>query len=316
MVTINTAAKMPLLQLVQTACNEMGISPPSQVIGANDDQTRQLLSLVIREGEEFSKMATAYGGWQELYREYDFLTAIMSGITGNVTNGSAVITNMTSTSGLAADIWGVQGFGLPQNAQIKSVDSATQITLDRPATASANSTTITLGQIGYPMPTDFEYFIQQSFWDGSFRWQLLGPLSAQEKDVIKYGISPVGPRRRFWIRGNYMYINPQPTDNTSVIAFDYYSNAWAQSAAGVPQIKFLSDTDYYILDDGCMIMGIKWRFLRAKGLDYGEEKQAYDDATERQISRNGGNRSLPMNAQSRMPNLLSNANCPDTGFGQ
>lgn len=315
MANINTAAKSTFLELVQSACNEIGATPPSLVIGANDDQTRQLLALANREANEFSKMANGYGGWQELYKEYSFLTSAVTGLTGDITSGSAIITGISSTSGLAADIWGVQATGLPNAAQIVSVDSSTQITLDRPATASTTGATLTIGKIGYAMPSDFEYFIQQTFWDGSYRWQLLGPLDAQEKDVLKYGISPVGPRRRFWIRNNYMYLQPQPTNSTDVIAFDYFSNAWCQSQAGAAQNVWTADTDYYVLDDDCFVLGLKWRFLRAKGLDYGEERMAYDAACQRQLARNSGNRALPLNAMSTNLRLLNNNNIPDTGFG-
>lgn len=314
-IPLNTAAKRTFLQLVQDACNEMGIAPPSLIIGANDDQTRSLLALAQREGDEFSKLANGNGGWQELYQEYSFVTNIVSSLTGNTTSGSAIITNISSTSGLAAVKWGVSGTGIPNYANIVTVDSSTQITMDRPATATGTAVALTFGQIAYPMPSDFEYFIVQTFWDGSYRWQLLGPLDAQEKDVIKYGISPVGPRRRFWIRGNYMYLNPMPTDATSVIAFDYFSNGWCQSAAMVSQTRWAADTDYYTLDDDCFVLGLKWRFLRARGLDYGEERIAYDRACARQLARNSSSRSLPLNNQAQTLNLLSSANIPDSGFG-
>lgn len=313
-IPLNTTNKRPFLTLVQNACDEIGIAPPAAMIGATDDQTRQLLALANREGEEFSKLANEYGGWQELYSEYSFVTSTLS-TTGNTTNGSAVITNIPSTASIAATTWSLSGTGVPNYPTIVSVDSTTQITLDRPCTAAGTGVTLTFGKVAYAMPSDFEYFIAQTFWDGSYRWQLLGPMDAQEKQVLKYGISPVGPRRRFWVRGNYMYLQPMPTDSTSVIAFDYFSNGWCQSNATVSQVRWTADTDYYTLDDDCFVLGMKWRFLRAKGLDYGEERKIYDDTCAQQLARNGGNRSLPMNAQAFGQRLLNSQNVPDTGFG-
>lgn len=312
-VPLNTAAKRNFLALVQEACDELGIAPPASIIGATDDQTRKLLALSIREGKEFSKLANGVGGWQELYNEYSFETSafVSSGVT---TNGSKIITSIPSTAALTAVQWGVQGTGIPNYASVVSVDSPTQITIDRPCTAGG-ATSLQFGQIGYPMPIDFEYFITQTFWDGSYRWQLLGPLDAQEKNILKYGISPAGPRRRFWIRGNYLFLNPQPADSTSVIAFDYFSNGWCQSVGMVSQVRWMADTDYYTLDDDCFILGLKWRFLRSSGLDYGEERMMYDAACSRQLARNSSNRSLPLNNNASGLNLLSDANVPDTGFG-
>ncbi len=200
-------------------------------------------------------------------------------------------------------------------AQIASVDSGTQITLNIPCTASGTGVTLAFGKIAYAMPADFEYFIEQTFWDGSYRWQLLGPIDAQEKNVIKWGISPVGPRRRFWIRNNTMFINPTPTNSTDVIAFDYYSNSFCTSSGGTAQKLWAADTDTYVLDEECFIQGIKWRFLSAKGLDYTQEYDDYLTVTQRVMARNGGQRDLPLNAQGSRLRLLSDANVPDTGYG-
>lgn len=305
-----------LLALVQQACSEINIPQPTALVSSADDQSIQLLALANREGKDFSHVANKNGGWQELYKEYPFLTSAVTGQTGNTTNGSAIITNIASTYGIVAGTWAVSGTGIPNAAQILSVDSSTQITLNIPCTATGTAVTLAFGKIAYAMPTDFEFFIEQTFWDGSYRWQLLGPIDAQEKNVIKWGISPVGPRRRFWVRNNTMFINPTPTNSTDVIAFDYFSNAWCTSSGGTDQKIWTADTDTYKLDEECFIQGIKWRYLSAKGLDYTQEKDDYETVVQRVKARNGGQRDLPINAQMSRLRLLNDANIPDTGFGQ
>lgn len=304
-----------LLALVQQACSEINIPQPTALISSTDDQAIQLLALANREGKDFSQLANKNGGWQELYKEYTFLTSVITGQTGNTTNGSAIITNIPSTAGIVAGAWLVSGNGIPNAAQIQSVDSATQITLNIPCTVTGAAVALSFGKQAYAMPSDFDYFIEQTFWDGSYRWQLLGPIDAQEKNVLKYGISPVGPRRRFWVRGNLMYLQPMPTNSTDVIAFDYFSNSWCQSATGTGQNLWAADTDVYTLDEECFIQGLKWRFLRAKGLDFGQEFADYETVVARVMSRNGGPRTLPINSQSGRLRLLSDENVPDTGFG-
>jgi hypothetical protein len=304
-----------LLQLVQQACSEINIPQPQSLISSTDDQSIQLLALANREGKDFSQLANKNGGWQELYKEYTFLTQANNNLFGDVVNGSAVITNIPDTGGIIAGTWAVSGLGIPSAAVIQSVDSSSQITLNIPCTETASATPLMFGQIAYPMPVDFDYFIAQTFWDGSYRWQLLGPLEAQEKNVIKYGISPVGPRRRFWIRLNTMFLNPIPTNNTDVIAFDYFSSSWCQSGSGLPQTIWTADTDTYVLDEECFIQGMKWRFLRAKGLDFNQEYDDYSKVTGRVMARNGGPRDLAINTQSVRLRLLSDANIPDTNFG-
>jgi len=314
-------AARTLLQLVQAAANELGIPEPSQVIGATDDTSRQLLALANREGKEFSQMANKNGGWQALHKEYTFTVVGYTGATGNITTGSTIVSGISSTSNmLAGQIIG--GNGIPNQSRIVSVDSSTQITMDLAATGTATGIDLTNGKDYYDLPSDLEYFMQRTFWDRSYRWQLLGPLEAQEKNVIKYGISPVGPRRRFWIQkstvtGNLaMFINPVPSNTTDLITYDYLSNAWCTDDSGsIDQSLWAADTDTYKLDEECFIFGLKFRYLRAKGLDYGEEYEMYQRACSRVMARDGANRDLPINAQATGIYLLSSANVPDSGFG-
>lgn len=166
----------------------------------------------------------------------------------------------------------------------------------------------------YNFPADVQYLIPGTGWSRSFRWQLLGPLEAQEWQVLKSGISPAGPRTRYRLMGGKIYFDPVPSSAQSIV-FEYYSNAWAQSSAGTPQTLFQADTDTFILPDNLMVLGLKWRMLRAKGLDYGQENADYEAALQRALSRAGSARSLPLNAQGRGIGLLSASQVPDTGFG-
>lgn len=304
---------MALLGYIQQACSEIGLDQPSQIFGNTDQQAVQLLALAQREGKEFSQLARRQGGWQELHKDYTFLLA--GGLTakGSTTIASTSITLTAPLAGIAVG-WAISGLGIPAQAVITNIVSNI-LTLNLPATLTGTNVSMTFGQIAYPLPSDLDYFVTATWWDGSYRWQLLGPLEPQEKQVIKWGISPVGPRRRFWFEQNMMFINPTPTNFTDVIAYDYYSTNWCQSAAGVAQSAWQADTDTYVLDPDAFILGIEWRFLRAKGMDYSQELKNYGERVQRLQARNGGNRDLPINSQSRRLRLLSDANVPDTGFG-
>lgn len=68
--------------------------------------------------------------------------------TGTTTSGSAVVTGLTSTTGMIAGMFVTAASGIATNAKIQSVDSATQITLTANATATgARSLTITSEEI-------------------------------------------------------------------------------------------------------------------------------------------------------------------------
>lgn len=84
----------------------------------------------------------------------------VSTITANTVNGSAILTNVSSTTSLFVGML-VYGVGIPAGASILSIDSDTQITLS--AAATANGTAVT---ISYPTPIsvtipDGQYTVQQ-----------------------------------------------------------------------------------------------------------------------------------------------------------
>lgn len=144
---------------------------------------------------------------------------------------------------------------------------------------------------------------------------MIGAISAQEKQILRYGIISSEPRRKFYIRNNLMYILPLPIDN-QLMAYDYYSNAWCASAAGVAQDRWTADTDTYLLDEDSFVLGMKWRFLNSKKLDYVQEKADYDSEVARVIARDaGGGRDLPIVGGTYGARFLDDNNIPDTGFG-
>lgn len=308
------ANKKNLLAMVQQACDEMGIARPSSIFGNTDNTARQLLALAQREGQEVSTAASRNGGWDELRGEYTFNTAGVSGFTGNITSGSPIITNISINTSAFTAGWITTNANFPTLTSILSIDSSSQVTMSANATATSAGTGLTFGAQSYALPTDFGYFITQTFWDRAFRWQLLGPMSAQEWQVLKSGISPTGPRRRFRVMGNLFYIDPVPTQVNQEV-YEYYSNQWCQSLTSTGQTKWTADTDYYNLDDDSFILGLQYRYKQKKGLSYDQEYKDWDDRISRLLARNGGNRNLPLNASASGVRLLNNNNTPDTGYG-
>ena len=307
-----------LLQLVQAACNEVGLAAPAFLFGNTDQQAAQLLALAGREASECaSKPSPDGGGWTALKKLFTFNFVTAGPYTGSITSGSNQITNLSSTAGLVVG-WGVSGSGIPASAMITAI-SGTTVTINVPATSTNASLSINFGQLVYPLPSDYAWMIPQTIWDANFRWQLMGPLEPQEWNVLQYGISPVGPRVRFKIEGTNVLINPVPgTGQTDLVALNYISANWCQSAAGAPQSIFKADTDTYLLNEDALIMGLKWRVRRAKGFDYQQERNDYSRLIDRLMARDGGSRSLPLysSASPDGSNLLGANNVPDTGFGQ
>lgn len=250
---------MTLLELVQQVCDELMIDRPSAVVNSSDPQIVQLYALLNRLGNDISRQAQ----WQRLNNEYVLTTQALTQ-SGTTTAGSAVVTGIPSTASLSTD-WGVLGVGIEPFAQIVSVDSATQVTLNMAANASG-TVDLTFSKVQYPLPSDWLMQIPQTEWDRTNRWPLLGPKSPQEWQSFKSGIVYAGPRERFRILQNTITINPPPP-NGVMFAFEYISTGWVSSTTGVRSNKYLADTDTAIFPDSLLITGLKSLWKVAKGLD-------------------------------------------------
>jgi hypothetical protein len=292
---------MTLLDLVQNFCLEVGINSPTQVVTSSDTQILQILALANRFGHDLSREFD----WQELDKEC-IITTQGTTVAGNTTVGSTVITGL-DTTGLTTQ-YGISGDNIAPFAQIVSVDSATQVTMNLAATGSGTADLV-FGQVQYDLPSDWLKQIPQTEWDRSNRWPLLGPQSPQDWQSFKSGIVYAGPRLRFRILGNTLAINPPPAASLN-LAFEYISNGWATSAAGVPQSKFLADTDTFVFDDSLMLSGLKLRWLQTKGFDYSYAMKEYMDYL---ANCKAQDRSAPVLSMAPMSGtvLLTNRNIPD-----
>jgi hypothetical protein len=319
----NTApnpSKRTLLQLIQQACGELGLLQPNNIFGNTDQQVVQLLALAQREGLETYKMSNGTYGWEVLRREYLFNVQSTGIQTVSYAQGSSTITFAQAPAVQPKVGWVISNSG-GSNATdfvypttVTQVISNTQIVVSSQALHTNGSASMAIGQEAYLLPSDYDHMIVQTQWDRGFRWQLLGPLDPQEWQVLKSGISPTGPRRRFRLMGNQFYIDPIPYDSNQLV-FEYYSYNWCQSQQGTGQTLWQADTDTYLLDDDTFILGMIWRYRMAKGLDYSDENKMWERSIERFKSRQAGTRNLPTNAQNTGIRLISNAQVPDTGYG-
>lgn len=316
---------MSLLTVIQDAYTELGLTNiPLTVIGNRDPQVVQMLGLANQEGQEFCKLQGPWGGWPELNKTYTFNLVPAGPFTASAINNSPILTGLTSGQTALIPSDGSYGVAGPNVYQSATIIGKTATTLTMSAVSSGNVTngSYNFGQIKYALPSDIRSFVNATQWDRNFRWPMLGPLSPVEWQVIVSGISPVGPRIRFRVQDNEMTVQPLPgTSQTDQIAYEYVSNAWCTSSAGVANVasggvcRWNADTDLYLWPEDVLRYGLKWRFLRAKGLDYSQELQTWQMARDFQLSTSGASRSLRMNATANGLHFLNYDNIPDQGYG-
>ncbi len=293
-------AARTLLQIINAAQQELGLPQSTTIIGNSTDATAtQLLGFAQLEIEELAKRKE--NGWTALTNQYNLVVSPPIDAVGTLTLNSAVITGIADTSGITANYFYVSGSNIPQGARVLSVDSATQITMDMEATGAGAIDDLQFAQDTYPEPSDFNFFISDTWWDRTNRWQLLGPSSPQEDQWHNSGIVATGPRRFFRQIGPYANnyrIWPPPFEITNPLqlVFEYISvNTIRQASGSTTFIQYWADDgNIPILDDRAIIMGIKWRFWEQKGLNWLSKRKEYDDYVDRLISRDGGNTKMSL----------------------
>jgi len=325
-----------LLTIVQQMYGEIGLSPPSTVVGNTDQNVIKALYQANRAGIELRDVTKASDYWPALRKQFLFNLNGIGPFTGTFTPGSNVITSVvftgsgTGLSGVGAT-WQVSSKYVLNDTMVQSVNvGAATVTMSQNAALTATQgaqtdTALAFGQEAYPYPSDLNYFIPQTGWDRNFRWQLLGPVDAQEWQVLKSGISPVGPRLRYRIMAGQLYFNPAPyvpagqgSPISDLIVMEYASNQWVAVTAAptvAVQTSFLLDTDVSVIPEDLITLSLKWRFLKSIGMPWADEWTEFDDKVAAITGRQQMARNLPLNARASGIRLLNSQNVPDTGFG-
>src|SRR5215831_14195346 len=259
------ATPKTILQIINQAQSELGLVQSTSIVGNTSDlSSQQFLSLLNSAGEEIRDYAE--DGWRNMAVEFNLVVNTPITVTGNLTQNSAVITNIQpNTTGIVAQTFMVAGTSIPTAARVISVDNANQVTMSMEATAAATATSLLFSQDTYPLPSDYKTTTNRTWWDRTNRWELLGPDSPQMDQWHRSGIVVTGPRRHFRQIGPYtsqFRIWPQPVEITSPLqlVFEYLSiSAVNVQNAGTSFAQyFANDTDTPLLDDQAIILGIEW----------------------------------------------------------
>lgn len=298
-----------LLQLVQQATAEMGIAVPTAVVGNTNQQVIQLLALTNAVGYEVQREHQ----WQRMTQEHVFTTEYTE-TTGDLTSGSTTITNIPSTAGLDST-YQVMGTGINNATNVATVPSGTSVTITQAATASGTGVSLTFGKVKYDFPSDFDRLIDRTDWDKSQHWEMLGPESPQQWQWLKSGYISTGPRVRFRQLDNYFQIWPLISDSHS-LGFEYISKYWVIATGGSQPSKesFTVDTDTCIFPDRIMVLGLKRKFLEAKGFDATAVTRDY--TMQMDIAKAADAGSATLNYSPRISSVLIGwENIPDSSYG-
>jgi len=294
-----------MLQLVQQVTAELNLTVPTYVNGNPSQDTQQILALMNGAGYDLLKEYD----WQALEKEYRFYTQFVNAIATSV-QGSYVLTNVSNTTGLTTQ-YSITGYNVAQDTYVVSVNGNT-VTMSQEASLTGTNSVL-FAQTEYTLPSDFETITDRTHWDKTKHWEMLGPEDAQQWQWLKSGYISTGPRVRWRILGGTFQIWP-PMNTQEYLGFEYRSNAWAESAAGVPQQQFINDTDTTFFDSRIMVLYTKLKYFQVKGFDTTALMQDYQRYLSIAKANDKGAPNLSF-APNPSKVLIGWANIPDTGYG-
>lgn len=137
------------------------------------------------------------------------------------------------------------------------------------------------------IPDDLSYFLNNTTFNRTTRLTLIGPITPQLWQAIKAQPQLNRVYLAWRQRNNEYIVTPNATADQTV-AFEYVTTEWAEAANGTPQDEFLADNDTTLLSEELFILGVSWRFLSAKGLDYAEDYRTYQTQLQMMQAVDGG----------------------------
>lgn len=126
------------------------------------------------------------------------------------------------------------------------------------------------------LPSDYQRMINGTFQNRTLNRPVWGPLTPQAWQREKALPIYTSPNYAFVERSNTILFSPTPSAGNNIY-FEYISKNIVTDVSAVPKQYFTADTDTFNLDEKLLELGLVWRFKAAKGLDYSQEFQTYEN---------------------------------------
>jgi hypothetical protein len=148
---------------------------------------------------------------------------------------------------------------------------------------------------GYDLPSDFDRFVNETFWNINEMWPVKGPMTPEEWRILKNStISGGATTEYFRIRQGQTLIFPIPASVNSYI-YEYITNQIIKSSVGAGQTAWLADTDVPVIDPYIVRLDATWRWLEKNGRPYAEEQRTANNAIAERVRVNGARRKVRHN---------------------
>lgn len=288
---------MSLLTVLQDVAHELGLPDVESVIGSTDTTTKQLLALANRDGKEVRGIYQ----WPQLIKE---TTITLVADQANYAFPEDLDSKIFDTTWDRTNFWQLIGPVTPQFWQLRK----SGITSTTPRKEFRTKGWEDKQLYFHPTPDSddaggtiaYEYssltWVRPVTWAASTTY-LANAYSSYNGNIYQTTAGGVS--------GSTAPTVTSGSESDGGVSWTYIS---------APYEKFLADTDVTLLDEDILALGVKWRFLQIKGLDWQQDKAAWQEEIRKKNPSLRGARELSL-ARSNVPLFITSANVPTTGYG-
>ena len=168
----------------------------------------------------------------------------------------------------------------------------------------------------YPVASDFSKLINQTLWEESNVYSVIGPVSPRAWAYLTNSLT-LAPNFCFIIKNNEFQFSPAPGQNglpSSTITYEYIGDGWIKTYNDPLVYSSLAtnDLDEIELDFWLLVKLLKLKTWEAKGLD---TTALRDDFMRSFSDISGQDHGAAVLTLSRRANILPAPIAPDTGYG-
>ena len=179
------------------------------------------------------------------------------------------------------------------------------------------SITLVDGQSEYPLPPDFSKLMNQSLWEKSNIYNVIGPMSVRQWAYLTNSVS-IAPDYCFIIKDRKFQFVPTPGGDgmgTGDITYEFVSEGWVQDATdpALYKARITQDNDILLFDFWLCVKFLKLKTWEAKGLDTTALRDDFMRTLSDVTAQDHGAPELTVAKRRRFD--IMPLGVPDTGFG-
>lgn len=171
-------------------------------------------------------------------------------------------------------------------------------------------------QSQYTLPDDFGREIGDSVYTGTRYAKIRGGLTPGDWARQRNTLPNLG-QFKFRIFGYPPKLNITPTPTTAeTLVLEYQTTNRVVQSGGVLKTTYFDDADVSLVPEDLMKKGLEWRLRRAKGLDYSEEFDDYEQSRAQRLAQQMQTASIPVSYRSVLDDQYqAYPYVPEIGFG-